>query len=85
MSILIDSNIWAYYFDSTTPEHKKVVNPIRRALQGEVWINTVIQIEVTHYLVKRLGPVLGAEKAEKFLSYPLMSSPLSGCVKRLKS
>jgi hypothetical protein len=54
---------------------------------GEVWINTVVQIEVVHYLVKRLGPVLGTEKAEKFLSYfsRLMSLPLSGCVRRLKS
>jgi len=35
-----------------------------------VLVSTVIQIEVVHYFVKRLGPVLGAEKAEKFMSYP---------------
>jgi predicted nucleic acid-binding protein len=77
LDILIDSNIWAYYLDSTTTEHKKVVNPVRRALRGEVWINTVVQIEVAHYLVKRLGPVLGAEKAEKFLSYPFRVDELT--------
>lgn len=66
---MIDSNIWAYYLDRTTPEHEKVLAPVRRVLKGEVWINTIIQIEVAHYLVKRLGPLAGAERAEGFMRY----------------
>ena len=75
--IMIDSNIWAYYLDRTAPEHKKVLAQVRKTLKGEILINTVIQIEVAHYLVRRLGPVVGAEKAEEFMGYPFKVDELT--------
>ena len=68
--LIVDSNIWAYYFDDQTPEHKYVVKPLEEALHTEeVAINTVIIIEVAHFLIKSLGPILGKQKLKTFLSY----------------
>jgi len=69
--LAIDSNIWAYSMDSTTPEHRRAARAVDRALEGDVLVNTVIQIEVAHYLVKRLGAVAGKEAADLFLTFPL--------------
>lgn len=69
--LIIDSNMWAYYFDKDTPEHPFVVDQIDKALSSEkIVMNTVIVIEVAHFLVKGLGPVIGKDKMETFLSYP---------------
>ncbi len=69
--LAIDSNIWAYYLDSTVPEHPRAARAVEKSLAGDVLVNTVIQIEVAHYLVKRLGAVTGPEAADLFLSLPL--------------
>jgi hypothetical protein len=37
----------------------------------EIVVNTVIIIEVAHYLIKRLGGVKGKEKVEIFLQLPM--------------
>ncbi|MGB9659584.1 MAG: type II toxin-antitoxin system VapC family toxin [Nitrososphaerales archaeon] len=69
--LIIDSNIWAYYFDKDAPEHSLVVDKVEDALRSEsVTINTVIIIEVAHFLVKNLGPVVGKGKLDIFLSFP---------------
>ncbi|MEE8167529.1 MAG: type II toxin-antitoxin system VapC family toxin [Candidatus Hydrothermarchaeales archaeon] len=69
--LMIDSNIWAYFFDSNTPEHKKVKKPVRDAIgNNEILMSTVIQMELIHYLIKRLGPIMGGEKLDIFLNYP---------------
>jgi predicted nucleic acid-binding protein len=71
--LMIDSNIWAYFFDSTLPEHKAVQKPVEDAINNEeVSTTTVIQMELMHYLVKRMGPVLGKEKMDVFLNYPFI-------------
>jgi len=31
--LTVDSNIWAYYLDSTTPEHERVRASVRKALK----------------------------------------------------
>jgi len=67
----IDSNIWVYYLDSSVPEHRRAARAVEKALEGDVLVNTVIQIEVAHYLVKRLGAVAGREAADVFLTLPL--------------
>jgi predicted nucleic acid-binding protein len=68
---MIDSNIWAYFFDSNTPEHKMVKKPVREAIgNDEILMTTVIQMELIHYLIKRLGPILGKEKLDILLNYP---------------
>ena len=76
--LAIDSNIWAYALDATVPEHPSSARAVDRALKDEVLVNTVIQLEVSHYLVKRLGAVAGREAAEVFLSMPLVVDALDG-------
>lgn len=69
--LIIDSNIWAYYFDKNASEHPFVMNEVEEALRSEkIAINTIIIIEVAHFLVKNLGPVLGRDKLKVFLSFP---------------
>ena len=76
--IAIDSNIWAYYLDETTKEHNSVKPHLREIIKNkDILINTVIQIEVAHYLIKVLGPILGKEKIDVFLSYPLKVDELT--------
>lgn len=73
--LIIDTNIWAYYFDQDSPEHKSVVGPVEKALKSEqIAINTIIIIELAHFLIKNLGPVDGAEKLGLFLHFPLVIS-----------
>ncbi|MFQ5951209.1 MAG: type II toxin-antitoxin system VapC family toxin [Candidatus Geothermarchaeales archaeon] len=69
--LTIDSNMWAYYFDGDTAEHRFVEAPIENALNTEeILVNTVIIMEVAHYLIKNLGPVLGKDKLDTFLTFP---------------
>ena len=75
--IMIDSNIWAYYFDADAPEHKSVVPDVKKALREGVLINTVVVMEVAHFLIKNLGPVLGREKLDVFLSFPMQVDELT--------
>ena len=68
--ILIDTNIWAYYFDSTLPEHTQIIKPVEDALrQSKGAVNSTIVIETMHYLVRRLGSLVGREKGQVFLNY----------------
>jgi len=69
--LIVDSNIWAYYFDGGAPEHRFVVDRVEKALSSErIAVNTVILIEVAHFLVKSMGPVVGRGKLDVFLSFP---------------
>ncbi len=77
MSIIltIDTNIWAYYFDQDCPEHKRVVASVERALKSDqIGINTIVIMELAHFLIKNLGPVSGGEKLALFLRFPLVIS-----------
>jgi len=70
--LTIDTNIFAYYFDKNAPEHRYVEKPLEEALRSEqIVINTIIVMEVAHFLLKNLGPLLGKEKMDIFLSFPL--------------
>ncbi|MFW9917257.1 MAG: type II toxin-antitoxin system VapC family toxin [Candidatus Thorarchaeota archaeon] len=65
--LMIDSNIWAYYFDKTTPEHNSVVTFLDPHLKdGNVAVTTTIVLEVIHYLFRRLGANIGFEKSTIF-------------------
>ncbi|MDH2899338.1 MAG: type II toxin-antitoxin system VapC family toxin [archaeon] len=65
--------MWAYYFDKDAPEHKYVEKPVDRAIRSDqIIINTVIVMELSHFLIKNLGPVQGGEKMASFLSFPLI-------------
>jgi predicted nucleic acid-binding protein len=66
--IFIDSNIWCYYFDRSALEHDIVSEKLEQALDEGVAINTVVEMEVAHYLIKNLG-VQGKKKMDVFLSF----------------
>jgi predicted nucleic acid-binding protein len=71
----IDTNVRARYFDRDAPEHESVVGPVEEALRSErVTIDTIIVMEVSHFLIKNLGPVEGGEKVRIFLRFPLAVS-----------
>ena len=75
--ILIDSNIWAYYFDTSLNEHRNVVKPVETSLKKEqAVVNVTIVLETYHYLVKRLGPLVGGEKARIFSAFGMPLYPL---------
>ncbi|MGQ4872094.1 MAG: type II toxin-antitoxin system VapC family toxin [Candidatus Thorarchaeota archaeon] len=70
--IIVDSNIWAYYFDASTEEHKSVIRPLERVLRkNNVAVTAGIAMETVLYLVGRLGPLVGGRRAHTFLSYPM--------------
>jgi len=68
--IFVDSNIWCYYFDRSAKEHDAVSSGLEQILDGGVAINTVVAMEVAHYLIKSLGSE-GKRKVDLFLSYPM--------------
>lgn len=68
--IFVDSNIWCYYFDRSAVEHDVVSERLEDALESGVAINTVVAMEVAHYLIKNLGSD-GKKKMDIFLSYPM--------------
>lgn len=71
--LTIDTNIWAYYFDKDSPEHKLVIGPVDEALRSEkIVVNTIVVMEVAHFLVKNLGSVTGGEKLGTFLGFPFV-------------
>jgi predicted nucleic acid-binding protein len=71
--LIIDSNIWAYYFDRNAPEHRFVVDKVEKALTtGKIAMNTVIIVEVAHFLIKNLEAATGREKVNAFLSFPFI-------------
>lgn len=70
--ILIDSNIWCYYFNESASEHKIVAEYLENILKKEkIVINTVIVMEVAHFLIKNLGSKAGSEKVDIFLKFPM--------------
>lgn len=71
--LTVDANIWAYYLDNDCPEHRYVVGPLEKALKTEqISINTIIVMELAHFLVKSLGAPIGGEKMDEFLRFPLV-------------
>lgn len=76
--ILVDSNIWAYYLDAGCKEHKRVAAQLPRLLgDQELLMPSVVQLELVHYLVKRLGSQSGPA-LDAFLGQAAEIVPLSG-------
>lgn len=70
--IFVDSNIWCYYFDGSAEEHEPVSQKLEDTVEEEdIVVNTVVFLEVSHYLIKNLGPIKGKDRAETLLEYPL--------------
>jgi predicted nucleic acid-binding protein len=68
--IFIDSNIWCYYFDQRLPEHQLVREPIRKILLSsqEIVCNTIVIMEIAHYLVRHFGEKDARNKIEHFVN-----------------
>lgn len=67
--IFVDANMWCYFFDARLPEHEHVKEVMREALMKEtVVVNTVVVMEVAHYLTRNLGEVEAKRKAEVFVN-----------------
>lgn len=47
--IYVDANYWIYWFDQRLPEHKYVLEPMRKAIHEGIILNAVSLIEVAHY------------------------------------
>ena len=76
--ILVDANIWAYFFDANAKEHGRVKSSLPRLLgDEELLMPTIVQMEVVHYLVKRLG-ANGREAVDTFLAQAASVEPLTG-------
>ena len=71
--IFIDSNIWCYYFDTSAKEHQKTSSYIDSVLgKKEIVMNSLVIMEISHYLIKNLGSVKGREKTEQLLEFPFI-------------
>jgi predicted nucleic acid-binding protein len=67
--IFVDSNIWCYYFDKRLPESQQVKEYMRKILTSEeIASNTLIILEVAHYLVRHLKQKDAQRKIEVFTS-----------------
>ena len=75
--ILVDSDIWCFYFDESAKEHGKVAKTLENILKKEqVLSNSVVVTEVSHFLVKNLGPRSGKAKVDVLLSFPMAIADL---------
>jgi uncharacterized protein len=80
--IFVDSNIWCYYFDRSAQEHDVVSKKVEEVLDDGVAINTVVAMEVAHYLIKNMGSDEGRSKMGLFLSYPMEIMDFDQCLAR---
>lgn len=65
--IFIDSNMWCYYFDKRLPEHEQVRDIMRKTITSEdIVCNTLIILEVAHYLVRHFTGSTARKKIEYF-------------------
>ena len=67
--LFVDSNIWCYYFDTRLPEHLRVRDAMREIIKSqEIACNTVIVMEVAHYLVRHFTEKVARKKIETFVN-----------------
>ena len=67
--IFVDSNIWCYYFDQRVPEHKHVREPMREIIKSEeIACNTIIVMEVAHYIVRHFNEKSARKKIDFFIN-----------------
>jgi predicted nucleic acid-binding protein len=67
--LFVDSNIWCYYFDQRLPEYAYVRDAMREIIKSEkIACNTVIVMEVAHYLVRHFTEKIARKKIETFIN-----------------
>lgn len=63
----LDANVWVYFFDSGLDEHDSVRPTVTPVLSDEpLFVTTVLQMEVVHYLTNNLRDSDGA--VDRFLA-----------------
>ena len=61
--------MWCYYFDQRLPEHEHVRGPLRKIIQSEeIACNTIIVMEVAHYLVRHFAQEDARKKIDCFVN-----------------
>lgn len=71
--IFVDTNIWCYYFNEKASEHTSCSAFIDKALASSaIASNTIIIMELAHFLIKNLGETYGKQKINEFLSLGLI-------------
>ena len=67
--LFVDSNIWCYYFDQRLSEHACVRDAMRKIIKSEeIACNTIIVMEVAHYLVRHFEEKIALKKLESFVN-----------------
>ena len=67
--LFVDSNVWCYYFDQRLSEHAHVRDAMREIIKSEeIACNTVIVMEVAHYLVRHFTEKIARKKIETFVN-----------------
>ncbi len=67
--IFVDSNIWCYYFDQRLPEHQQILEPMRKIIKSEeIASNTIIVLEVAHYIVRHFAEKTARKKIDTFVN-----------------
>jgi predicted nucleic acid-binding protein len=67
--VFIDSNYWIYLFDKTCDEHDYIVDHFKVLYDSSsLAINTIVMVEIMHYLIKRLGTTIAKQKWQLFSS-----------------
>jgi predicted nucleic acid-binding protein len=67
--LFVDSNIWCYYFDQRLPEYASVRDTMREIIKSqEIACNTVIVMEVAHYIVRHFTEKIAYKKIETFIN-----------------
>jgi len=67
--IFIDSNIWCYYLDQRLKEHQNVKQTMREIIRkNEIAINTIIVMEVAHYIVRHFTPENAKKRIDLFIN-----------------
>jgi len=61
--------MWCYYFDQRLPEHEYVREPMREIIKTmEIACNTIIVMEVAHYLVRHFPAKAARKKIDLFVN-----------------
>jgi predicted nucleic acid-binding protein len=67
--LFVDSNIWCYYFDQRLHEHVCVREAMREIITSEdIACNTIIVMEVAHYIVRHFTEQIARKKIEYFVN-----------------
>ena len=77
--VFVDSNIWCYYFDSSAEEHEQVSEFLEELIGSDedIHINTVVLMEVGHFLVKNLGGIKGKKNLKKMMEFQFSITDLT--------